>query len=75
MADDPSVFLRPAKEMQDPTRTFDSKKWLWIPDDEEGFKKANVKSTKGEKVLVELTDGQVCVESEGHNFLLHSFPS
>ena len=53
------MYLRPVKEVHDPSRTFDSKKWFWIPDDEEGYKKANVKSTRGEKVLVELTDGQV----------------
>lgn len=64
MADDPSVYLRPTKELVDPTRTFDSKKWLWIPDPEEGFKKASVKSTVGEKVRVELTDGQVSVKTE-----------
>ena len=59
MSEDPSIYLRPAREKQDPTRVFDSKKWLWVPDDEEGFKKGSVKSTRGEKVLVELTDGQV----------------
>ncbi len=59
MADDPSVYLRPAREITDPTKIFDSKKWLWIPHDDEGFVKANVKSTKGDKVVVELTDGQV----------------
>ena len=65
MSEDPSVFLRPVKETVDPTRAFDSKKWLWIPDDEEGFKKANLKNTRGEKVLVELTDGQVCQYRSG----------
>lgn len=69
MADDPSVYLRPTKEAVDPTRAFDSKKWLWIPDPEEGFKKACVKSTVGEKVKVELTDGQVSVKTMSWFFI------
>ena len=61
MSDDPSVYLRPSssREVFDQTRIFDTKKWLWVPDEEEGFKKACVKSVRGDKVLVELTGGQV----------------
>ena len=60
MSDDPSVYLRPSssREVFDQTRIFDSKKWLWVPDEEEGFKKACVKNVRGDKVLVELTGGQ-----------------
>ena len=63
MSDDPSVYLRPSssREVFDQTRIFDSKKWLWVPDEEEGFKKACVKSVRGDKVLVELTGGQVYI--------------
>lgn len=59
--DDPSAYLRPSrtKDTIDQTRMFDSKKWTWIPDDEEGFKSAAVKAQKGERVTVELSDGQV----------------
>jgi len=36
---------------------FDSKKWLWVPDDEEGFKTACVKKQTGDTCLLELSDG------------------
>lgn len=59
--DDPSIFLRPSrtKDTIDQTRMFDSKKWTWVPDDEESFKAAEIKGQKGERVTVELSDGQV----------------
>lgn len=61
MSEDPSVYLRPtpSKTVYDQTKAFDSKKWLWLPDEEEGFKSAFVKATRGEKVLLELADGSV----------------
>ena len=59
--DDPSAYLRPSRvtDTIDQTRMFDSKKWTWVSDDEEGFKSAAVKSQKGEQITVELDDGQV----------------
>ena len=59
--DDPSAYLRPSrtKDTIDQTRMFDSKKWTWVPDEEEGFKSAEIKSQKGERVKVELDGGQV----------------
>lgn len=59
--DDPSIFLRPSRTRDtiDQTRMFDSKKWTWVPDEEEGFKAAEIKGQKGEHVSVELSDGQV----------------
>ena len=59
--DDPEAYLRPSREKDtiDPTRMFDTKKWTWVPDEEEGFKSATVKSQKGERLVVELDGGQV----------------
>ena len=59
--DDPSVYLRVSstRDVLEQTRMFDSKKWLWVPDDEEGFKAACVKSQKGDSCLLELSDGSV----------------
>ena len=59
--DDPESYLRPSRvtDTIDQTRMFDSKKWTWIPDDEEGFKSATIKSQKGERLVVELDNGQV----------------
>jgi hypothetical protein len=61
MSDDPSNFLRASKtsELMEQTRMFDSKKWLWVPDEEEGFKAANIISQKGDKCMLELSDGAV----------------
>jgi myosin heavy chain 6/7 len=58
--DDPEAYLRPSREKDtiDPTRMFDTKKWTWVPDEEEGFKSATVKSQKGERLVVELDGGQ-----------------
>ena len=62
--DDPSAYLRPSrtKDTIDTTRMFDSKKWTWVPDEEEGFKAAEIKSQKGERITVELDGGQVSFE-------------
>lgn len=64
--EDPSAYLRPSKDRDamDQARVFDAKKWTWVLDDEEGFKSAVVKGQKGERVVVELSDGQVS-EGEG----------
>ena len=65
MTDDPSVYLRPSKtsDVLDQMRIFDSKKWLWISDEEKGFQAACVKQQKGDKVIVELDDGSVSLRS------------
>ena len=61
MSDDPSTFLRPtaSKTVMDQTRAFDSKKWTWVPHDEEGFQQVEVKKVHGETVLLEFPDGTV----------------
>ena len=58
---DPSMYLRKQDNLQliEHTKMFDSKKWLWIPDEEEAFKSACVKKQKGDKVVLELVDGSV----------------
>jgi len=60
-SDDPSEYLRAAatRDILEQTRMFDSKKWLWVPDDEEGFKTACVKKQTGDTCLLELSDGSV----------------
>lgn len=59
MADvDPSVFLRSEKSGGDGP-VFDAKKWLWVPDDNEGFIAATIKDQKGDNVVLELTNGSV----------------
>ena len=61
---DPSVYLRPGRttDITEQMRMFDAKKWLWLNDDEEGFKAACVKSTKGDKMIVELPNGSVSLQ-------------
>lgn len=59
--EDPDKYLRASKTAEDTAaRAFEAKKWTWIPDDEEGFKSAVIKSQKGDKCVVELDNGQVC---------------
>ncbi len=62
--EDPSTYLRSSRtqDVIDQTRMFDSKKWLWIPDDDEGYKAGSVKSQKGDKCTLELSDGTVSVK-------------
>ena len=65
--EDLSQYLRPTRDrtIQEQTRAFDSKKWVWVNDDEECFKSAQVKSQKGDQITIELPDGQVrAVRSE-----------
>lgn len=64
MSEDPSVYLRTSRtqDVLDQTRMFDSKKWLWIPDEEESFKAATVKSQNGDIVVLELSDGSVSAQ-------------
>ena len=66
--DDPENYLRPSKirDTIDQTRMFDSKKWTWVPDEEEGFKAATIKSQKGERLVVEMDDGQVKDNDKAH---------
>ena len=59
MSDDPEVYLRAAPNKGGSGGAFDSKKWLWVPDAEQGFAQAQVLSTKGDKVTVELPNGSV----------------
>lgn len=63
---DPSMYLRKQDNLQllEHTKMFDSKKWLWIPDEEEAFKSACVKKQKGDKVVLELVDGSVSINKD-----------
>ena len=64
MADqDPSAFLRSDKAKGADTPMFDAKKWLWIPDETAGFLAGEIKDQKGDQVTLELTNGQVSLES------------
>ncbi len=55
--DDPSTFLRASKSQDTPS--FDSKKWLWVPDENAGFIPASIKEQKGDKVVLDLDNGSV----------------
>ena len=43
--------------MQDSSKPYDSKKNTWVPDKEEGFLAAEIKSTKGDNVTVVTAKG------------------
>ena len=59
--EDPEQYLRPTDKatMLERTKTFDAKKWLWIPDEKEGYLAASVVSTKGDMLTVETAAGKV----------------
>jgi len=57
--DDPDYqYLAPNKKklQEEQTQPFDGKKNCWIPDQKEGYVKAEIISTKGDDVTVLLTD-------------------
>ena len=58
MADAEQYLVR-AKTDNDAQMAFDSKKWLWVPHEEEGYKSASVLETKGEMVKVKFDNGKV----------------
>ncbi|XP_033118965.1 myosin heavy chain, striated muscle-like isoform X4 [Anneissia japonica] len=60
MGDDPEQYLRldPKAQMEATTAPFDSKKNCWVPDEKEGFVKAEVLSTKGDMVTVKTVSGK-----------------
>ena len=61
MEEDPVAFLRVSDKLArlEESKSFESKKWVWIQDKKECFKAAEVKSSKGDIYVVETNDGQV----------------
>ena len=61
--EDPVAFLRISNKLAllEESKSFESKKWVWIQDKKECFKAAEVKSSKGDIYVVETNDGQVCL--------------
>ena len=59
--DDPMPFLAPSeKEMiAFAAQSYDGKKSVWVPHKKEGFIKAEVQNTSGEKVTVKTVKGEV----------------
>jgi len=62
MSEDPAMqYLRidPNELMKQQAKTFDAKKWVWVPvSDSDGYGAAMVKSASGDKVTVETEKGQ-----------------
>lgn len=58
--EDPVAFLRVSDKLArlEESKSFESKKWIWIQDKKECFKAAEVKSSKGDIYVVETNDGQ-----------------
>ena len=47
---------------------FDGKKTCWIPDQKEGYVKADIESTKGDDVTVQTAKGEVRVTGFSFSF-------
>lgn len=59
---DAEQFLKRSSDLSGlDSQAFDSKKWLWVPDEEDGFKSASVLETKGQLVKVKLDNGKVLI--------------
>ncbi len=70
-ADDPDfqyLAVDRKKLLAEQTKPFDGKKNCWIPDEKDGYIKAEIQSTKGEDITV-LTE-----KMEVHNVLLYGNP-
>ena len=65
LLEDPVAFLRVSDKLArlEESKSFETKKWLWIQDKKECFKAAEVKSSKGDIYVVETNDGQVYLYS------------
>nr|CDJ95284.1 Myosin and Myosin head and Myosin tail domain containing protein [Haemonchus contortus] len=59
-------YLRRSREqmLKDQSRPYDSKKNVWIPDAEEGYVAAEIKSTKGDNVVVTVGDKEKTVKKD-----------
>ncbi len=44
------------KMMKEQNQAFDAKKACWVPDEEQGFRAAEIQSTSGEQVTVVITE-------------------
>ena len=64
-ADEDFQFLRPdrRKLAEEQNQPFDGKKMCWIPDQKEGYIKAEIISTKGEDVTVSTDNQDVSVQT------------
>jgi hypothetical protein len=57
------------KLMKEQTTAFDGKKACWIPDEKEGFVRADIVSSKGDDITVKvLASGQVIISLFFKNF-------
>ena len=74
MDKDPMMYLQVDKSqaMREQAKTFDAKKWVWVPVKEmAGYVAAQVKSASGDKVTVETQDGKV--RGQSFSFFSNSY--
>jgi len=59
---DPTEFLFVSLEQKriDQTKPYDAKKACWVPCEKDGFVLGEIKSTKGDLVVVGIPGGEVC---------------
>ena len=59
LANDPDfqyLAVDRAKLLKEQTKEFDGKKMCWVPDEKEGFLKAEIQSSKGDDITVKCLD-------------------
>jgi hypothetical protein len=61
--DDPDpaewLFISLEQKRIDQSKPYDAKKACWIPDEQQGYLLAEIKSTKGDIVTVQIAGGEV----------------
>ena len=55
------------KLMKEQTQAFDGKKACWVPDEQEGFARAEIVSSKGEEVTVKILSSNEVSTQLAHN--------
>ena len=59
------------KLQREQTGKFDGKKACWVPDEKEGFVRADIQSTKGEEVSVKIEKTNEVSTVHAHLFLVY----
>jgi len=56
----PYLFVSLEQKRIDQSKPYDAKKACWIVDDKDGYLLCEIKSTKGDMVVVSTSEGEVC---------------
>jgi hypothetical protein len=58
------------KLMKEQTQAFDGKKACWVPDEKEGFARADIVSSKGDEITVKIVSSSQVLKTVNHAIIL-----